>query len=68
MVSDEQIHEAVRLAMEASQQYVQRHGPFARPAPALRLNQQGVLEVFDPFDEPDTHDEWRSMNAGLAPG
>lgn len=76
MVSDDMIDEAVRQAIEASQQYQKqlgllqplRLGGRPVPAPQLRLNQQGMLEVADPFDEPDTHDEWRSMNAGLAPG
>ncbi len=54
MISDEQIHEAVRLACEASRQYQQWLGP----APQLRLNSAGVLELA----EPDTHDEWRRLN------
>lgn len=62
MISDEQIHEAVRLAREASRQYQQQSWVqrVLSPAPQLRLNALGQLEVAE--GARDTHDEWRRLN------
>jgi len=49
MVTDEQIKEALRLAQKS-----------IRPAPRLRLGEDGVLHAVD--EERDSHDEWRALN------
>lgn len=49
MVTDEQIKEALRQWQK-----------MLRPAPRLRLGEDGVLHAVD--EERDTHDEWRELN------
>lgn len=81
MVSDEMIDDLVRQSIQASQQYqgavrlqqqlnqklaMQQQTLALQAAPQLRMNSLGQLECVAE-DAPDTHDEWRSINADFGP-